>query len=276
MLQYDDMLTNEANEIIDKSDCHLYLVCKRNKIRFSTSVKVQDGLAKGELTYHERDKLTPLPFEYSDSDLSTIECEYPYNSMYFFDKAEMSKSWGKLFNFVLHLFANNYFTGFDLEVLYVGKSIGNKIKRTANKRLKGHDKLSEILNHTLNLEPYSEIFLILPEFKQQIFSSASIKERDEILGLLKDIQDSKKSIEETINAHLITSIVESAFIHYFQPKYNRNLKRLFPDKKHTSYNAIFNIGLHNVTITFDTKSIFTRLFSKGVDPEFVHKKNYLL
>ncbi|WP_155518253.1 hypothetical protein [Ralstonia solanacearum] len=114
----------------------------------------------------------------------------------------------------------------DLEVLYVGQSIGRSSKRTALDRLLQHSTLQRILAEATTYQPNQEIILLLYRFEHgRIFASTggdlnaepTATSEEELVHL-----DRMHNIK--LDRRAIVSLAEAALIRHFQPYFNVQIK----------------------------------------------------
>ena len=114
----------------------------------------------------------------------------------------------------------------DLEVLYVGQSIGRTGSRTALDRLLSHNKFQQILAETSTHFPEREVLLLLYRFEHgktiisnggdfNVDARASADQDSVHLDRLRNVRLSRKEV---------VSLTEAGLINYFKPHYNSLLK----------------------------------------------------
>ena len=114
----------------------------------------------------------------------------------------------------------------DLEVLYVGQSIGQTGSRTALDRLLSHNKFQQILAETSTHFPEREVLLLLYRFENgktiisnggdfNVDAQASAEQDSAHLDRLRTVRLSRKEV---------ISLAEAGLINYFKPYYNSLLK----------------------------------------------------
>lgn len=154
----------------------------------------------------------------------------------------------------------------DYEVLYVGQSFGNNGSRSAIDRLYSHSTLQKIYSEVSEENPNESIWLMLCSFTERSIGNFKFDQN-------KPIYDTESHQSKFIN-FLDTNKVnfsekqkvnftEAALINMFQPRYNKEFKNIFPDKKHKSYDECYRTKVNGIFIELDTTQINRWVYTKA-------------
>jgi hypothetical protein len=164
----------------------------------------------------------------------------------------------------------------DYEVLYIGKSLGNKTPSNAYKRIFKHDKLQEILANVVENEPYNEIFVLL-------FSV----DNPSVLGISDArfyYEDADKNVNciphpllEELSKKEIVDATEACLIKYFCPPYNTLFKNSTMSGKEKFLYKCKQHDINSIGVGFTTESndAAINLFTKGkIQPQLKHAAKF--
>ncbi|MCL6241140.1 hypothetical protein [Acinetobacter amyesii] len=278
---------------------NIYIICKRRKITLDPyKIKYSYGQITGDLfihgdIYHEWDResftLKSIHFDerirlFNNNgftnfrpklDIVHLSINSLGNYLEFIDR-EMGRFMLST-NQLVSLIRPDWQGRENLEVLYIGQSIGAKKSRTAIDRLKHHSTLQRILCDTMMDFPTDDIILLLYKFEstKSIMSTASN-------NMMSDVSASS---DEELN-HFMSmgtrnvprktkiNLVEAALINYFKPKYNFMHKDSFnPNnmKKLKTLKELFKLDLSGLIVEINTNSLGAKLFSEQTNN--ISKKN---
>ncbi|MDN8182060.1 hypothetical protein QZK27_02220 [Acinetobacter baumannii] len=118
-----------------------------------------------------------------------------------------------------------------MKVLYIGKAIGNNSNRNALDRLRNHSTFQKILADRNAYYPDRAVFIGMFKFHQ--VKQYTIVDGWDIskIGGDEDFDRLLKANKAEIPLEQQISIIEMALIRYFEPEYNKKLKKDLPTKK---------------------------------------------
>lgn len=158
-------------------DPHIYIIARRPKMSLEPgSFKITESTVSGILKIHGTNEPKLLPFETNNllgTAEITLECNYPYTEFKLLDKRNGSVISEMQAATILTQCSPDYWTHLDLEVLYVGQSLGHKQKRNAVDRLKSHETLQNIYSEAMRGFPDQDIWLVLLHFTPISITSIS-------------------------------------------------------------------------------------------------------
>jgi len=271
-------LIESSNAFNESRPCHIYMICKRPRIRFVKDQFKDHGeflnlgfKIQNQDDYDELEIEIANPFKGSKVE---VESEYP-NSTFFF-KTEHGSFESKTAPFLQSASIDAFPRDFlDLEVLYVGQSYGVNGARTAPERLKKHETLQAIYSESLNKNPDQEIWLVLFSFDQKgimildgrrdFTSSERDIDKPRATNFLNKIYDGGIQEQQFIN------FTEAALIRYFKPAYNKDYIKTFPNPAHKTYKQCYELDVNSVIVEIDTlSSVGIKLYSKQVEKQDIH------
>ena len=268
---------------------NIYIICKRQKITLDNyKIKHSYGQISGDLYIHgdiyrewDRESFVLKSSDFDDRvqmynkkgftdlrpklDIVEVAINSIGNTLQFIDK-EMG-CFTLTTNQLVSLIRPDWQGREDLEVLYIGQSIGTKKSRTAVDRLKNHSTLQRILCDVMTDSPTSDIMLLLYKFEstKSIMSTATNNmmsdvsaNSDEELNHLMSMGTKNVSRKSKIN------LVEAALINYFKPKYNFMHKDSFNPtkmKKLKTLKELFKLDLSGLIVEINTSNLGGKLFT---------------
>ncbi len=153
----------------------------------------------------------------------------------------------------------------NFEILYIGKSIGNKNKRNLLDRLTkdAHEKFLKICLDVNTYSPGMEVYIFGLKFeytKKHLFSNSKFDYNSPELNIQKALQD---EIEKVIPRKLKINLIEEALINYFKTtKYNQLLTSSLDKKNTKAYKTLKKAGISNLFVEFNMKESQINLFSE--------------
>lgn len=262
----------ENETFSDKNPCHIYFILKRPKVTINPdSFKSKGKEVKFDFIIHQQDGYGVVnlgaEFPMAKSKLELIT-EYPYNLFAITEKQKTHLVARPSTLIDNHEISNNIDPEIlNYEVLYIGQAYGKNGKRTALKRLFAHETLQKIYTHSLTQNPESDIWIMLTSFSQ-VNMLLSIGNNDAVPKIKTDKRN-KNLIEHffenkgfKISEHQKINFTEAALIKYFEPAYNLDYKKNFPDKKHKSYSECYKLNIRALNIELDTSEHIRNIFSK--------------
>jgi hypothetical protein len=215
------------------SDCNIYLIVRRQRIYLKPErFTLNDRIITGEFLVLREQGTRAVPFEYKISsssvpdDVTIQDVAVALNGTSLIVLTPMGE----------HFIAVNVIAAdakselepndTDLEVLYVGQSIGRSGSRTALDRLLSHNKFQQILAETSTHFPEREVLLLLYRFEHgktiisnggdfNVNTHASAEQDSAHLDCLRRVRLNRKEV---------ISLAEAGLINYFKPHYNSLLK----------------------------------------------------
>ncbi len=114
----------------------------------------------------------------------------------------------------------------DMDVLYVGQSLGKTGQRTAIDRLLAHTTLQRILAESSTHLPEYEILLLLYRFEhgRTMISNAGDFNVESLASKAKDSLHFDRLRDVQLKRNEVVSLSEAALINHFKPHYNMQLK----------------------------------------------------
>ena len=260
-------------------DYNIYIIAKTNKIYFHPEdmyIDKRRGISYCYIAIKEEQGrcFTPLISRIPDEAYKIEVAPYPHKEIYLLDKnGTIIRSISTLQ--IISLLNEEIKLSF--EVLYVGKSFGNKNKLNIINRLfdQNHKTLKKIINNTEKSEPDKEIYILGYNFiheKRLIGTNHNwidtpfTKERERII-YFKDLKISRK---------YKIDLIEEALINYFAPRYNRLLKNSLNRLKSSSVKAFQQLDITGIVVEFATKETGIKLFSDLVSPRKIHLVSFAL
>jgi len=279
---------------------HLYMICTRPKITLSSRVGMLEDRVELEFHFrhpvHNRPQWVPLPrsefrgfphvyeggtrIAFLDAGGQAMHCR----SSILYQQAVMQRvAAGK----EVPLYGNEsgsiseeqlaVLAPCDLEVIYIGQSQGHDLGRTAVTRLSGHEKWEVFQRHVVEENPDHEIWILLLSLGAPCHLNMT---RLEVQGGANDMKEliRRATRPARIGGPDMINFVEGALISYFAPRYNDKFKkRTFPSRMHQSYERMFSAAVDVGAIELETwTSLGCRLYSRSVEPRFVHLKRWPL
>ncbi len=254
-------------------ECHIYLIGRRPRITLvPESVVAEDGMISGTFLVHRPDGVVRRDFKTRNllgrEDL-VVTAPYPGTSF------EIRTSDGQLLangkSALMFQRAIRDFEGdLDLEVLYVGQAYGTDGSRSARDRLKEHKTLQAIYSEALSRTPDQEVWLCLMTFQEIQIASFDGRHAEYGTTLEEDSEHIRRVNRTPISEQKKINFTEAALIRYFDPPFNVMFKDSFPSPAHKTYSECYDVDLNAVGIEIQTDDLNFRLWSRSVEPNWIH------
>lgn len=278
IFKQDQLSTFKNSHKDDKEYFHIYMVAKRPLIMFhTTSYDIEDGIFNGmiRIAFNDtfRNVRIQIPFE------ETItKVDFEMNDQYIIIETAKQQVTKVHAAFVLQTFLSQCDLDspvLDLEVLYIGRSFGNKEMPTREvfDRLKHHETVQRIYSEK---SWDSDIWLTAWRFTPNSIAFIDPTDTDDFLmKYIHDLVDSKKNNTRflQISDKQNIAVAEAALINYFKPPYNKNFKHNFPSSEH-EYKECYELDLDYVMVELDTAGLGFRLWSQAVEVNKEHIISY--
>lgn len=213
--------------------CNIYLIVRRQRIHLKPEGFTLSGrIVTGEFLVLREQGMSAIPFVYEISpssvpdEITIQDVAVALNGTSLIVVTPQSE----------HLIAVNVIVAgakselephdTDLEVLYVGQSIGQIGSRTALDRLLSHKKFQQILAETSTHFPEREVLLLLYRFEhgKTIISNGGDFNVDAQASEEQDSAHLDRLRTVRLNRKEVVSLAEAGLINYFKPYYNTLLK----------------------------------------------------
>ncbi len=278
LLKQHDLEDSNLIERLPDAPFHIYMITRRPRVAFDPeSILFTEDEVRGTFTIQRQAEMERHDFVTRNL-LGThevrVECPYPHNEYQIYDKDDNFISGGKV-PILLSNLSEQYWEYLDLEVLYVGQSYGTNGSRVAPDRLKSHSTLQGIYAEAINRSPDMDIWIVLWSFEPNLITSVGGFEAAEST-MEQDKAHRDKVFSSSISEKQQINFTEAALIRYFQPVYNKIFKDTFPNPAHSSYSECYDLDLNGVSVELQTEGIRSRLWSKVVEPSWVHLPKYEL
>lgn len=153
-----------------------------------------------------------------------------------------------------------------MKVLYVGKSYTDDGNRFALRRLESHQTLQRILAEASTQRPDSEIFTVTFRVQpSQLLENVGSEARQLGNSPLLDV------VRKVMNRALEISLFEASLIRYFEPRYNSQLTKNFPTRRHSSLAPAYALGATAVAVELVVSYPLIEFFSDTVPPSSIHR-----
>jgi hypothetical protein len=265
-----------------ENPCTIYFICTRQRIIIDYTYIKKKGdqvelrfKVQSEFNFSDYLILLNLPDVVGNLSINT---KFPFN--YFELRDEKGIIYGGKSAYIIEQFKNQLknseFT--DYNVLYIGQSVDEIDSIPTVKRIKKHDKLQLIYSEAVKNYPDKEIYLLLASFKQTNYLELR---GDTVISRENEYKDSEKFEKLIFNPSKFTleqrtTFCEAALIKYFQPKYNKEYKGTFPDKKHKSYSECYDSDINSIMIELDFSGVKSMFFSEMVNRKVYHNAHFYL
>nr|WP_294972097.1 hypothetical protein [uncultured Pseudomonas sp.] len=214
-------------------DCNIYLIVRRQRIYLKPDGFTLNGrIITGEFLVMREQGMSAVPFVYEISPSSVPDgiriqdVAVALNGTSLIVLTPKGKHFIAVNVIIADAKSELEMHDTDLEVLYVGQSIGRTGSRTALDRLLSHSKFQQILAETSTHFPEREVLLLLYRFEHgktiisnggdfNVDAQASIEQDSAHFDRLRRIKMSRKEV---------VSLAEAGLINYFKPYYNSLLK----------------------------------------------------
>ncbi len=285
ILQPSELTSINAYNYFDAdAPCQLYFVCRRPTItvdprsfkatrdKMELVFKVLDG---GNIA--DFDFVFENPFHTS---ALSIESDPPYSSF------SISKNNEPLISVKTSAFLQSFpqeltNAGFlDLEILYVGQTIGVDGAGVAPGKLKHHQTLQSICDASAMKNPHHEICLLLASFQpHNLIMTDGRKKYDanhQLEAHHKSLHTRRALNTSDIPYQQLINITEAALIRYFEPPYNAEFKNIFPNPAQDTYSGCYDLNIYSIGIELDTYGIANcHIYSQKIEPKWLHMKTFL-
>ncbi len=283
VLKQQDTFTDPEKVVeLRKLPLHIYMICRSPKILLdaNNSLVTKENINWNFYTNLKgiRKDIFVSILNRSDQQITEVDCPYPYNYFHTYSDNKSFRSEGKTNLLFRHSSAQNevYYDEANLEVLYVGQAFGKNGSRITIDRLQSHEKAQKIYFDTQNKYPDYEIWFLSLTFEPTlitVFNPRSFYNPDQ---MHVDLEHQVKIETTPISLDQQITILEAALISYFgTSEFNKEYLD-FPSNKHISYKEAYDLDFNSVGFELSTNSVFSKLFSKTVDPNFLHYKKFFL
>ena len=160
--------------------------------------------------------------------------------------------------------------------MYVGQAIGKNGKRITVDRLKVHEKAQKIYFDTQNRFPDYEVWFLSLTFETSLMTVFDPRTFYNPELMEEDLEHQLKIESSPISFDQQITILEAALINYFDTSEFNKEYLDFPSKNHISYDELYSLDFNSVGFELSTKSLNTKLFSKSIEPNFLHYKKFFL
>lgn len=254
----------------------VYMITRRPRITLDpASIKVNAELITGNFLVN-RGKDTELHSFTILNQLGTsdirIESPAPHNMFYIYDENNELLTMGKTANLV-PLCKEPLEELLDLEVMYVGQTLGMEGAQTNLKKIEDIKTLQAVCSDIELKTPDQDIWLLLWHFEQMSETAAV---NPEFMSQEEESVFLKKMLGENISAQQAENFTEAALIKFFQPEYNNTSKYNLENKAAETYPKCYNVDVNLVVVELNTEEISCRLWSSQVEPEIMHYIDFAL
>ena len=277
-----DSLNDEAvKKEIKKHSHHHYIILKRPRILLENITLLNNAIKYDFIIKGNSDKKLTLEAPVDSEEVKHITAEVTEKGSSFKilkdGKFVSSYKATLLFNDVSR-YINKSFPEADYKVLYVGQSYGNKFKRDAYDRLMQHGTLQKILSDTMGKDFNSEIFILFVEYDLNLFYlsmfGAPTKQAD--IGLEESLNKCTERRSVPIPDKEKITYIEASMIKWFEPEYNTEYKKTFPNNRQSSYYSIYKQDLNNVCFEMDLSNLGIKLYSDKQEPTSIIMGHFAL
>jgi hypothetical protein len=272
----------KVREAIQNTRCHVYLICKRKKLHFESSIE-ENGIGYTTLFYLN-DKLDKEYLRYQHK-LSELKINSYNEGFYNIDLAK-----NKNITVKDYIAINNF--GFqekdligdktigplptDLEVMYIGQAFGRNDKKMIDYRLVNHDKIQKIAIEILNKSTNEEVLIIGLEIKTNDLSMSFVRQGSNTERPTADsLRQLKDKASKRVSEGQEITIFEASLIKYFQTKLNVEYKETFPSPDFKSYDEIYDTDFNYIAMTIETRPVGVRIYSNEMkERKYLHAQHF--
>lgn len=213
--------------------CNIYIVTCRQRIWIDReSIHVTEDMVSG-LLHVARDRWTTLPFKFRLSyehhlnQLESLKVTVSTEGTHLVVERKASTVTIPAYVIIAQAECNLNESERDLNVMYVGQSVGRTRSRLAIDRLSNHATLQRILADVHTYNPHTEIILLLYRFDQSqiIISTGGDLNLSPMASGQQDADHFRQLSNASVGRRARISLAEAALINYFQPKYNKVFMR---------------------------------------------------
>ena len=255
---------------------HIYLIGRRPALAIDPeTLRYEEGVIHGHLTYRVDGQATRLPFSYShplpEGTVDVVAAPYPHRDYRAVDgDGEILEFWPTL---IIPSYANIGHGLDELDIVYVGQAFGDG-SRNALDRLRSHSTLQKILADTAAQQPDDEVVIVLAQFPQyRVFSIMDGRVASE----LSDDQDKERFfsvLDNPLSEHAQVCLAEAGLIRYFQPRYNEIYKSRFPKQDQKILDACYKLDFSAIIVEINTEDIGLYLKSDHMRRGLHHMAKY--
>ena len=143
-------------------------------------------------------------------------------------------------------------------------------------RLLCHSTLQSIYADSICSHPDKEIWIILWHFEPLTICSFDGRHKVYEATFEQDKEHMYTVLNKLITEQQMINFTEAALIKYFKPFYNDKFKYNFPNQAHKTYAECYDIDLNAVIVELQTDEVFCKLWSEGVESNWLHIAKFLL
>lgn len=278
-----DLDNDQVKKEIESGKYHIYIICKRKKLHFQSSVP--HGNEHIMTTLYWLDEQHNKKFINCRSS-NELKINYFQDGYYNID---YKGAQGLLVK--EHIMINNFFLlekdpvgtsvstpiSSDLKVMYVGQAFGRTATKKIDYRLANHDKIQKVCLGVVNSGSNEEVLIIgIIAATNDIATSMVTPQTDRTdftLEAMLELRD--KAAMRPPEGQQVT-ILEASLIRYFQPPLNKEYKSTFPSPDFDSYDQIYETEFDYSAFSLETWPN-ARIYSEMVpDRKYSHYQHFPL
>jgi hypothetical protein len=279
-----DLEIEEVKAEIENHKYHIYIICKRKKIHFESTLE-KDEIGYSTFFYlNEKFDKVFLKYKHPISELKINDFKDGY---YNIDTNLEKNVWVKDYLMINNLaFLVDDVTGdsvagplpSDLEVMYIGQAFGRTESRKIDYRIANHEKIQKIALEILNVGSNEEVLIIGVKVSTSDLGTSFVKlDSNTSKPTLQSLLDLRDKASKRISEGQEITVFEASLIKFFQPKLNTEYKITFPSPDFKSYDEIFETDFDYSAVTIDTNPVGARIFSSHVGQrKYVHYQHFPL
>ncbi|MFJ3270338.1 hypothetical protein [Streptomyces sp. NPDC086776] len=269
------------------NECHLYLIGHRPMtVVDPNSLSVDDNLMTARFISYEQSEDAIVECTWTQPGISgavRVESDWPHNVLRIMDASDSQIARGNASFFLAYAMASAESDVqrlpvdaqfLDLMVDYIGKAYGTEGNRGAIARLQSHSTLQRILSE-LPRDMESWIILLNSD-SQTLFTSIVPSGQKGDSADQEDDLHLQRALAGPLEEEMIVDFLEGCLIKYFQPPYNVQLKKTFPQASAKPLAELYTRDLNAVGFELDTRHLSVRLRSATVASSFAHNAMYSL
>lgn len=279
-----DLEQSEVQAEIESDKYHIYLICKRKKIHFESSVE-KDRVGYTTLFYlNDKFEKEYLYYKHSLSELKINEVKDGYYNVDInLHKGVLVRDYLMINNFAFlvdDIVGESVKTPLpsDLEVMYIGQAFGRKETKKIDYRIVNHEKIQKIALDILNKSSNEEVLIIGVKVETNDLSTSivTINSKTKRPKLESILQLRDKAAKRITEGQEIT-VFEASLIKYFQTGLNTEYKETFPSPDFKSYKEIYETDFDYSAMTIDTRPVEIRIYSEHVkERRYIHSQHFPL
>lgn len=257
--------------------CNIYLIVRRQRIYLNPEILSRNGrVVSGEFLVLRQYGMTRVPFTYEiclptiSSGLEILDITLAPNGSAMIVNTSGGGQMIAVNVIVAGAQSELMPDDTDMEVLYVGQSIGQANSLTALDRLLSHTKFQQILAENSTHSPEREILLLLCRFEhgRTIISNGG---DFNVEAQATDAQDSAhfdRLRKVRLKRHEVVSLAEAALINYFKPYYNTLLKKtnFAASEKLKVLKQLMKKGITGLVVELCSANLRSRLGTRDAIP----------